>query len=245
MTPTLWPVHAAYRVADGVLHAEGEVERHYPPADCVDLPSALGKLADADDDAIVAFTTTYGLLGEDGTIALVRAHARTARTILDLGERLQDRDRRRLRTYLRTAPAGEFAERDRIVRRTLSAAPALVTADPGWVARAWRATLIKPNLTGIDLDLLVPKNRDDELFFSFPSLIAAIYWRLATEAVKGTAVKRCEHCGHPFIQREPRNRFCPRPRGEPGESLCALAARNRRRPERRKGGAAKRSVTTV
>jgi hypothetical protein len=75
--------------------------------------------------------------------------------------------------------------------------------------------------------------------YSFQSLLQVIYWHLARVAAGegGRSVARCEECGQFFVKTHGKQRFCPPPGGEDGQSLCGLKVRQRRlRSKTEKGG---------
>jgi hypothetical protein len=63
------------------------------------------------------------------------------------------------------------------------------------------------------------------------NLVSAIYWLLA-DAATGRKVRNCAHCGRAFIAYDERARYCPRPMGEQGDSVCLNRERQKRFRER-------------
>jgi predicted RNA-binding Zn ribbon-like protein len=71
--------------------------------------------------------------------------------------------------------------------------------------------------------------------FGFAVSMDAIYWHLADTVTQGN-VKRCAYtgCGHVFITTNRKRRYCPRPTGVLGESLCSNRDRQREYQQRLK-----------
>jgi hypothetical protein len=85
--------------------------------------------------------------------------------------------------------------------------------------------IVSPNLEGISRALITEHRRPGEKTKAMTSvfypqnLLDCVYWLLA-DAIVGTAIRRCQHCGRFFVATHNRMRFCPRPMGQKGVSLC-------------------------
>jgi hypothetical protein len=233
----LWSVYEDYELNGNIIRPSGNIKESYSPLDDENLPSFLAKLGSADEADLLAFVRRFGLVGSGDTDTLenIRTHARQVSVILELTAHLTDRSTgsiSALRNYLRSQPGG------------YRLSPEHIKGQPQFLAYRLRAMLLNSQIQDVQPRVFVAgesedrelpgrtsrrKAAPDELVFTFDSLVQAVYWILATKGRK-EIVRRCAYCDQPFIAREPeRHRYCPRPRGERGGSLCSIAARNQRR----------------
>jgi hypothetical protein len=105
--------------------------------------------------------------------------------------------------------------------------PAQVQMRPAETPRASAlhviAHIINGNLGGVTRELLVEPQAGGALgltsIFAPLSLLDCIYWLLA-DAVADGKVRACLACQRFFVSTDGRMKFCPRPMGQDGASLC-------------------------
>ncbi len=246
---TTWEVSADYVVKDGKLWSIGQTTE-YPPMGHKELPGEMAKLSPGDEGAVLQFAQTYGVFGyaklrhiapeekpPGEPLDWIWAHARGLKLCLGLSDYLQTRDEEKLEVYLDTHRASktwrglrmyeaEIAYREQIVQVQWARDAGESAVD---LARCIRIELINENIRGIrrafqDVD------GSDQSYFVFSALVEAAYWQLADMMTAHEPIQRCTACGAPFIQTDPRQRFCL-PKRNQKESACAIRFRVRKHRE--------------
>lgn len=257
----LWPVHGEYQIESGLVKPRRiEGGRYYSPAQADELPSALARIADGNEDDVLDFVHRYGLLGlalldPDRTdvaepIDWIRAHARGVRIVMDgLYATAKGDTSYAVRVFLDRSRWGTVGLGPRTE-------PAGVAADPGLnddelaiaainlLAVAARG-ILNENLVRVRkrVELTYSVDIDSEEVSDKPRLVPDfgamamidfVYSKLADQAAS-PSWRLCNECGAPFSASSPRQRFCP-PRYGERESRCSLRFRQRLFRKRHKGG---------
>ncbi len=248
---TTWEVCSAYTIQEDRLYPMGDARETYAPMRYMELPSEIAKLPSGDTKAVLDFAKTYGLMGyaalhpktpADGQtqaggepLTWIWAHAQGLKLCFDLSMYLYTQDEAKLDAYLEAYRAGKavrglqpyaavIASRDQVVHQRW-----LRQADSSAVklARDIRRQLINQNIVGIHRAFQDVDGRD-QAHFVCSALVEAAYWHLGETVLEQRhPVLRCEGCGAAFVQRDPRQRFCP-PRLHQKSSACAIRVRVRK-----------------
>ena len=245
-------VASRYRVADDALVEEvtdmltwDSQARMYWPAAHLELPARLAALQRGDVKAVLAFAQTYGELGidEDGgpdTLAVIWQHAWNVRTCLELSQRIRQRGRQRdeaLNQYFKNELAN-LGFGDNGARGWSQLLPVVygrgmrkqgeLVGSPESIALEIVEQILVPNLRRVTRQVLRDEKGRLVSDFRFVGLIDVIYWQLA-DAVTDGSLRRCKYCRTVFVAHNlKRDKYCPRPPDEIGESLCSLKARQKR-----------------
>ena len=169
----------------------------------------------------MAHATAVALVGE---VAAALEDAARLRTVLD-------------RLTVRESDGHEtlaFACPERGWRR-----PSQVSMRPAETPRgsglALMAHVINENMGGVDRELLIGPGGALISSFAPLSLLDAIWW-LTADAVSASTIRACAACGRFFVTTHGRARFCPRPLGQAGASLCLTRYKQQQYRARRERG---------
>lgn len=246
--PIAWPVNEAHiirRSHDGTVLAPvvaPKAPRLYSPSTRLELPGEFAKLERGNEEAVLKFASTYGLLGYSNLLPTkefaarpvsdplewIWSHAETVRLAFTLKDVL-DRDAADELTRLlrgireprfKGAYSVSIAEQEYSKHHTFYA-----TTNPRNLAAAILKYIVDQNIAGIHQKIAWDERRGTFVpYTTFRALIEAVYWHIANAVTNGR-VAQCGACGGRFIQTDRRQRFCPT--GTKQESPCAVRARVR------------------
>ncbi len=204
-----WKVHAEYQVRGGKLYPYGPTVREYVPAETPQVATALARLVDGDDVAVLRFASEWGLLGcrqlqgghgdEGDPLDWIRAHARGVGVCVELLKRLQMGDTSGIKTYLqerfvqkRLLEIDQKDPEDRIKNNIFGVGAEPPRFQSFRLKAPWDRTarLIAGSIINANLDGLRPAlhlDTDDQslrLGVRGGTLLDTIYWHLASYAVQ-------------------------------------------------------------
>ena len=254
----VWLVEDNYTVEDGIvrstwmaeLHAKGRygptdfprVKRIYWPASTADVVGELAKVESGNENGVLDFVNSYGLLGHDELVTPKPGipngdplwwfwrHAETVKMCMELTALLQNKDSAGIKRILGIQKDGFYDFPKIGVRGGWDGefkARAL-TDDCCSEARNTRSVIINANIKNISRIIRTNYVTGKvESCFKFSALIEMIYWHLADACVIGLGVRQCayDRCPGFFIPTDPRQRYCPSRWIENGPSPCARRAR--------------------
>jgi hypothetical protein len=231
----------------GTLLARAPLAQEYLPMARRELPAELAKAASGMETEVLGFVRRYGLLGyvqawrfplealgaarsriytpdvPGDPFVWFTAHAQAVKLVGDLGRALGDtHDLARIIEELTirgahgadeitfTAPTRGYT-RPRQVRL-------IPGRDPRTIALRIIEAIVNPNLEGVSRILLTEQRRPITVFAP-QNLLDCVYWLLA-DAIVSATVRTCLACDRFFVATHDRMRFCPRPMGLKGVSLC-------------------------
>jgi hypothetical protein len=166
-------------------------------------------------------------------VAWILGHARSVRLVLELAGALDDKDELAERLEALKATDGSGWPIAFPLMRHEDRYPALWKTRPAATPRETALKVIAYQLNDAlrNISRVLGPSRTGapclESRFSPEDLIACIYWLLA-DAVVGGTIRRCPSCGRFFTATHDRMKFCPRPFGQEGTSLCMNRAKQRR-----------------
>lgn len=243
LSSQVWPVYRDYRIQDGVVRPVGGAPRLYFPMAHPTLPFKLGVLAEGQEESILEFARTWGLLGHDhlkgkeerlggDPLDFMLRQAEDVRDVLGLLEQTRGRgdkgfwahlpsyiplDGIRPRLYTVSGEAEAYEQFIQGFDEDSRVSESIIVHVEHGPARAG-------NRVGVRIEL------------RWRALIDVIYWHLATYAAGERDWGRCEECGSFFERTDPRQRFCPsvdEPYVSRRQSPCGLRYRSRKQRQQK------------